>query len=113
VPLLFAHKTDVPVGLGKLEEDAGGVRIAGKLNLETVAGREAYSNLKAGIVKSLSIGFELLKHVLEGSTRVIQKGAIREVSLVLFPANEQARILAVKEEQTACPAKELLRYLGR
>jgi HK97 family phage prohead protease len=111
VPVLWAHTQEQPEGLGRLEETDEGVRITGKLNLDTTAGREAYANLKRGIVKSLSVGFELLKHAMDGAVRVIKQGRIREVSLVVFPANPQAVVTAVKEEQPPCAARELVQYL--
>ncbi|HYD16747.1 MAG TPA: HK97 family phage prohead protease [Candidatus Nanoarchaeia archaeon] len=111
VPVLWAHKADEPIGLGKLEETPEGVKISGKLDLDTTAGREAYSRLKKGIVKSLSIGFQLLKHAFEGSVRVIQKGSIKEVSLVVFPANPKAAVTAVKDNAQPCAASTLLPYV--
>src|SRR5271167_1568943 len=80
IPILLAHKTDEPVGLGKLEKSGDGILLKGQLNLETVVGKEAYSNLKKGIIKSLSIGFQLLKSVMVDGVRVIKAGIIREVS---------------------------------
>jgi HK97 family phage prohead protease len=109
VPLLWSHKRDEPVGLGKLVHTAAGVLIKGKLDLDTTAGREAYSRLQKGIVKGLSIGLQLIQHAYDGAVRVIRKGAIREVSLVLFPANPAAMVTAVKKEGES-PAAELLRY---
>jgi HK97 family phage prohead protease len=109
VPLLWSHDRTQPVGLGKLEESAEGVKVHGRLNLDTAGGREAYSNLKKGIVKALSIGFELAAHAFDGAVRVIKQGVIREVSLVIFPANPAAVVTAVKGEP--CAAKELIGYL--
>lgn len=109
VPLLWSHKRDEPVGTGRLENTPAGVLIKGRLDLDTQAGREAYSRLKKGICKGLSIGLQLLQHAYEGAVRVIRKGAIREVSLVLFPANPEAMVTTVKERES--PAAELLRYL--
>jgi hypothetical protein len=40
VVLLWAHKGD-PIGVGKLEDTPEGVKLRGKLLLDTVAGREA------------------------------------------------------------------------
>src|SRR3974390_1206327 len=90
VPLLWSHKTDEPIGLGRLQETHEGVKVYGTLDLDTNAGREAYSRLKKGIVKALSIGFEATQRAFDGAVRVIKEGTIREVSLVVFPANEQA-----------------------
>jgi uncharacterized protein len=111
VPVLWAHKQDQPVGIGRLEETEDGVRITGKLNLETNAGREAYSNLRKGVVRALSVGFEMVKHAMEGTVRVIKQGKIREVSLVVFPANPNALVTAVKEDAQICAARELMPYL--
>jgi HK97 family phage prohead protease len=108
VPLLWSHKRDEPVGIGRLENTPDGVLLKGKLDLDTQAGREAYSRLRKGVVKGLSIGLQLLQHVYDGAVRVIRKGTIREVSLVLFPANPEARVLAAKGEESS--AAELLRY---
>ncbi len=106
VPILFSHDPAIPVGLGSLEKSGDGILLKGQLNLETVAGREAYSNLKAGIIKALSIGFQLVKSALEGTTRVIKQGVIREVSLVLFPCNDRAQVLSVKDSTCACDCDE-------
>ena len=108
VPLLWSHKRDEPIGIGRLENSPAGVMVKGQLDLDTTAGREAYSRLKKGIVKGLSIGLQLVQHAYDGAVRVIRKGAIREVSLVLFPANPDARVLAVKEEAGA--VSDLLKY---
>ena len=105
-----SHVRTQPVGLGKLEDSPEGVKLHGHLNLETAAGKEAYSNLKKGIVKALSIGFELAAHAFEGAVRVIKQGVIREVSLVIFPANPAAVVTAVKGED--CPAQQLMPYVS-
>jgi HK97 family phage prohead protease len=108
VPLLWSHKRDDPVGIGRLENSPAGVLVKGKLDLETAAGREAYSRLKKGIIKGLSIGLQLVQHAYDGAVRVILKGIIREVSLVLFPANPDARVLAFKEQGGSIA--DLLKY---
>lgn len=110
VPLLWTHKRDEPGGLGRLQETPEGIRVEGKLDLDTVAGREAYTRVKKGIVRALSIGFEVIDYAFERTVRVIQKGQIHEVSLVLFPANDRATILAAKEEVSGAMARELLSY---
>jgi uncharacterized protein len=106
VPILFAHDPASPVGLGTLQKAGDGILLNGQLNLETVAGREAYSNVRKGIIKSLSIGFQLVKSAFEGSVRVIKQGIIREVSLVLFPANDRALVLSVKDSTCDCDCPE-------
>lgn len=109
VPILWSHKRDEVVGVGRLEDSADGLRIKGKLLLDTTAGREAYARLKAGAVKGLSVGFRLLKHILEGAVRVIQQGAVAEVSLTPFPANPAALVTSVKEGDS--PARQLMKVV--
>jgi HK97 family phage prohead protease len=109
---LAAHRWSANVVLGKLEDSPEGVKVHGRLNLETAGGKEAYSNLRKGIVKALSIGFELIAHAFEGAVRVIKQGVIREVSLVIFPANPAAIVTTVKTEQD-CAARYLTPYLSR
>src|SRR5690348_4841704 len=57
VPILWAHDPANPVGLGTLTDTPTGLKIAGTLDLDVNAGREAFSRLKKRIVKGLSIGF--------------------------------------------------------
>lgn len=59
ITLLFAHKTDEPVGIGTVTETPQGLWVKGKLLLDTVTGREAYTRLKAALVKARSVGFQL------------------------------------------------------
>jgi uncharacterized protein len=44
IPLLWNHKGD-PIGVGKLEDSPEGVKLKGRLLLNTTAGREAYERL--------------------------------------------------------------------
>ena len=87
------------------------VTIRGQLNLDVQAGRDAHSQLKKRVVRSLSIGFELLEHRYEKDVRIITKGEIKEVSLVVFAANPRASVTSVKEEGGICSARELTRWL--
>jgi HK97 family phage prohead protease len=99
IPLLFAHKTDQPIGFATVTETAQGLLVKGKLLLDTVAGSEAYSRLKAGVLKSLSVGFVLPKEgfSIKAGIRVISKAILKEISLVVFPANPLAAVTAVKD----------------
>ena len=110
IPLLWAHKRDEVIGVGTLEESNGGLLVKGRLLLDTVAGREAYSRMKAGAARGLSVGFKLMKHAYEGAVRLIQQGSIAEVSLTPFPANPAAVVTAVKHDAPNV-AQELMRYL--
>jgi HK97 family phage prohead protease len=100
-PLLWQHQQQEPIGVfTDLGEDAKGLRVAGQLVLESQRGAEAYALLKAGAVTGLSIGFQDVPggsdYDRKRGVRVIKDLNLWEVSLVTFPANDEARIGAVK-----------------
>ena len=117
IPLLFAHKTDQPIGTALVSETPAGLFLKGKLLLDTVAGREAYSRLKAGVLRSLSVGFKIPVggFNLKAGIRHITSAVLKEVSLVLFPANDLALVTSVKAEpdtpQDHCRFNSLLDLL--
>jgi HK97 family phage prohead protease len=112
IPLLFAHKTDQPIGFATVTETPSGLLVKGKLLLDTVAGSEAYSRLKAGVLKALSVGFQLPKDgfSLKDGIRVISRAVLKEISLVVFPANPLAAVTMVKSDDEA-PLSVLSRWL--
>lgn len=114
IPLLFAHKTDQPLGFATVTETPQGLMVKGRLLLDTVAGAEGYSRMKAGILKALSVGFKLPKdgYSIRAGVRVISSAVLKEISLVIFPANPLAAVTALKhEEQEASPLASLLKWM--
>ena len=85
----------------------------GKLLLDTVAGREAYARLKAGVVKALSVGFQLPSDgfTRKEGIRVITRAVLKEIGLVIFGVNALAAVATVKEDTPRSPLKPLLRWL--
>lgn len=97
--LLWQHRSDNVIGVyTKAEEDEKGLYIEGHLNMETQQGREAYALLKQGALNGLSIGFRPLVEEVNKETGVvhIKKLRLYEVSIVTFPANEDATVDSVK-----------------
>ena len=116
--MLWQHDADKPIGVWtEMVEDDKGLRIKGKLAMETVKGKEAHALLKMGALNGLSIGFMSKEWAYDRDTEVRTLTAIDlwEVSLVTFPANEKARVTNVKsadELQAPKDAEKVLRDAG-
>lgn len=99
VKLLWQHQQEEPIGVfTKMYEDARGLYVEGKLLLDVARAKEAYSLLKAGALKGLSIGYSPVRYTIDPETGVRKLAEVRlwEVSLVTFPANEAAQVTVVK-----------------
>ncbi|MFC3051640.1 HK97 family phage prohead protease [Kordiimonas pumila] len=96
--LLWQHDQKAPIGrFNDVREDEKGLFVKGQLAM-TGRGAEAYDLLKMGALNGLSIGFVTKEASRDpaSATRTITKADLMEVSLVTFPANDMARISAVK-----------------
>lgn len=97
IPLLWQHHVDEPIGVvADLAEDEHGLRMTGRLVLETARAREAYALLRAGALGGLSIGFQTVKESWDSGVRVIREVKLFEISLVTIPANPEATVATVK-----------------
>jgi len=113
VPLLWTHKTDEPVGLGTLEDTDDGIQLTGKLELELPTARKVHTLVKKGIVRGLSIGFETIQAKTIKGIRHLRELKLWEVSFVLFPANPQAQITAVKDFNEELDRRRTLSAIGQ
>jgi len=108
-PMLLQHggfgmvDTDgIPIGKWTaMEEDEAGLRVEGRLiNLDTDLGKRVYGAMREGVLKGLSIGYRAKKFVLGTKptepNRTLEAVDLFEVSVVTVPANDRARIAAVK-----------------
>lgn len=101
VKMLWQHDTHQPIGVWKsMAEDSKGLAAEGKLLLGTTMGRNAYEFIKEGAVDGLSIGFRVPQDGYDWdpkkNIRTLKQINLLEVSVVTFPANDQATIGAVK-----------------
>ena len=97
--MLWQHRDSEPIGVWTdMVEDSRGLRVKGRLVLESTRGKEAHALLKAGAINGLSIGFIAQKWSWDNTTdiRTLQAVDLWEVSPVTFPANGQARVDSVK-----------------
>jgi HK97 family phage prohead protease len=97
VKLLSQHNArSNPLGRASMlrEDEAGlyGEFVVSK----TTAGDEALELLKDGALDSFSVGFAPIRHVKRDKVTVRTEVALREASLVTFPAYEDALVQAVR-----------------
>lgn len=100
VRLLWQHDSTKPIGkFTSLSEDDMGLKCVGSLNLNVQQGKEAYEHLKHGDIEGMSIGFIPLKDYRDAqdtSIKHLSEVKLYEVSLVTFPANEEANVTSVR-----------------
>jgi hypothetical protein len=116
--MLWQHDSSQPIGIWTdMAEDANGLKLSGKLAMETVKGKEAHALLKMGAINGLSIGFmtKQSNYDEKAEIRTLTEVELWEVSLVTFPANTKARVTQVKsadEINTLKDAERVLRDSG-
>jgi HK97 family phage prohead protease len=102
IKLLWQHSFEEPIGyFTRMFEDARGLYVEGQLLLDVARAKEAYALLKHGVVKGLSIGYSPRRFRTDpdSGVRRIAQVDLWEVSLVTFPANEQAQVSVVKSAE--------------
>ena len=126
VPMYMQHGAALgadprPVGVWtKIEEDANGLRVEGKLvGLDTETGRYHYALVKEGAMSGLSIGYSGVKAEYGKKPgdprRTIKTATLREISIVDQPMNAHARLTGLKsieELLTMADAEDYLKSVG-
>lgn len=101
VPVLWQHRSGEPIGIySSLSEDDRGLKVEGNLILDVSRAKEAHALLKAGAVSGLSIGYYVRDDSFDEKSRVrtLKQLDLVEVSLVTFPANDDARVDTIKSK---------------
>lgn len=100
VPILWQHEWNKPLGVyTDISEDDTGLKVSGQLLVKDVKlAQEAHALMRAGAVTGLSIGYFVIESekANKAGPILLTKLDLVEVSLVTFPANDEARIDAVK-----------------
>lgn len=111
LPALWQHRSGEPIGgFDKLEEDSYGLKVAGWLLKDEIPrAAEAYALMKRRVVKGLSIGYYVLEDSWNEKDRIrtLTKLELVEISIVTFPANDQAQIDSVKSMEQIIKAGKL------
>ena len=96
-PLLWQHTPSQPIGKARLTDSSLGLVADGQLVRSVPQAQSAYDLLKAGAIKGLSIGYDVVKETLDSSgVRHLLELKLWEVSLVTFPMNQSALVTSVK-----------------
>lgn len=82
----------------ELTETEYGLKVKGKLAMNTTIGRETYELLKMGALDSLSIGYRVIKERYDSRTNInyLEEIELHEISIVTFPCNDESIIESVK-----------------
>jgi HK97 family phage prohead protease len=102
--MFWQHNRDEPIGKWtEAQEDAKGLFLRGRLNMDVQRAREAHSLLKNGDIDGLSIGYRIKEYKVDTETGVwtLEKLDLKEVSVVSIGANENATITSVKALKAA------------
>ncbi|MBV8973414.1 MAG: HK97 family phage prohead protease [Sphingomonadaceae bacterium] len=101
VPLLWQHDAAHPIGtVDHLSEDARGLRVIASL-ADTRTARDAAALVKSKALTGLSFGYRVRAgSKASGGLRHLTDLELIEVSLVTFPMQRLARVVAVSPEET-------------
>ena len=96
VRMLFQHDPAQPIGRWlDIAEDAKGLRVVGKLNLDVARARELAALIRDGALDGLSIGYKTIRAArAPGGARKLLALDLWEISLVTFPMLPGARVAA-------------------
>ena len=120
--LLWQHNMSEPIGIyTEMREDETGLYLKGRLLIDDdPLAKRAHAHMKAGSLSGLSIGYVLNDYDYDNQKDafILKDIDLWEVSLVTFPANDEARISNVKSllerGETPPPSKveKALREVG-
>ncbi|GHU12735.1 hypothetical protein FACS189449_06970 [Alphaproteobacteria bacterium] len=95
--LLWQHDGNTPIGvITDIYEDSHGLFMKAKLLLELPKAREAYALLKNRAIDGFSIGYKIKNDYFDNSVHYLTDIELMEVSIVTFPACEEAVVDDVK-----------------
>jgi len=103
VPMVWAHKWDMPIGKGQITSDGDKATFNGEFFLDTESGKEAYKIVKnMGDMQQWSFGYRVNDSERgkfgddEKDARYLKDLTVYEVSPVLVGANQDTYTMAIK-----------------
>ncbi len=111
-PLLWQHQSDKPIGSVKVSNSRDGLFVDGTLMLSDPTAQQAYTFMKSGVIKGLSIGYDVLQeHYDNAGIRHLTELRLWEVSCVTFPMNESAQVFSVKGRNATANLAAAARFI--
>lgn len=102
VTTLWQHDSRQPIGVARVMQDDKGLAFDGQLVMEDPTARKAHAHMKAGSVRGMSIGFDILPggaEVMESGVRSLKALKLWEISVVTWGMNPLAGVLSAKERE--------------
>ena len=105
VPMVWAHKWDMPIGKGEIKQDGDKATFEGSFFMDTESGKEAYNLVKAmGDLQQWSFGYRVNDSERgkfksgdkDVDARYLKDLSVYEVSPVLVGANQDTYTMAIK-----------------
>lgn len=110
LPMLVGHVQRIPVGVWtELVEDRKGLRVKGKIDIESPDGGQLHRVLKMGAEIGISIGYRAVVHEYQtdpktnDTKRLLKQVDLYEISLVTIPCCDGARVTSVKHVAAEAP----------
>lgn len=107
VPSLYMHDINLPIGAVSLTDSPEGLHVKGMLVRGIQKAEEVLLLMKAGIIKTLSIGYDTIQREYKDGVRYLTEVKVGEVSVVIgdLAADDQAIITSVKTDQALSTAE--------
>lgn len=101
-PMLWSHESwTPPIGVfEEAKEDDRGLFVKGQMNLEDPLAQRVHWSMKNGTLTGLSIGYipkVFTNRDEKTGIRELREVDLKEISVVLYPSNEESRTEAVKD----------------
>ncbi len=115
VTVLWQHGQRDPIGVASVKQDDKGLAFVGELVLEDPLARRAHAHMKAGSVRGMSIGFDVMAggaEILQSGIRTLKALKLWEISVVTFGMNPLAGVDGVKQINSIRDYETFLRDVG-
>lgn len=114
VVVLWHHNMRQPIGVADVKQDDKGLAFDGQLVLADPQAQVARAHMKAGSVRGMSIGFDVLPGGAEytsGGVRLLKALKLWEISVVTFGMNMEAGVDSVKRAGQIATIRDFENFL--